>query len=41
MGRPAAEGWEWQAANELAPRVTEVIEILENKGKPEVRRRFP
>lgn len=34
VGRPAAEGWEWQAANELAPRVNEVIEMLENKAQP-------
>jgi hypothetical protein len=33
-GYPTADGWQWTAANELAPRVAEVIEILENKGKP-------
>jgi hypothetical protein len=34
IGRPTATGWEWQAANELAPLIHETIEILENKGKP-------
>jgi hypothetical protein len=34
VGHPTGDGWEWRAANELAPRVSEVIEILENKGKP-------
>jgi hypothetical protein len=34
VGEPAAEGWQWRAANEIAPHVSEVIEILENKGKP-------
>jgi hypothetical protein len=34
VGRPTAGGWEWRAANELAQSVSEVIEILENKGKP-------
>jgi hypothetical protein len=34
IGRPTADGWKWQAANELAQSVSDVIEILENKGKP-------
>ncbi len=34
VGRPTPEGWTWQAANDLAPRVAQAIEILENKAKP-------
>jgi hypothetical protein len=35
VGRPGAEGWHWSSANELAPGISQVIEILQNKGKPE------
>jgi hypothetical protein len=34
VGRPAAGGWHWSTANELAQGVSDVIEILQNKGKP-------
>lgn len=34
VGRPVGGAWEWRSANELAPKVAEVIEILQNKGKP-------
>jgi hypothetical protein len=34
VGRPGSEGWNWSSANELAPGISQVIEILQNKGKP-------
>jgi len=34
VGRPGPEGWAWRSANELAHEISEVIEILQNKGKP-------
>jgi len=34
VGRPTEDGWDWRAAAELAQSVSDVIEILENKGKP-------
>jgi septal ring factor EnvC (AmiA/AmiB activator) len=34
IGRPAADGWQWTAANDLAPRISEVVEVLQNKAKP-------
>ncbi len=34
VGRPTPEGWEWTPANELAGNLREVVEILQNKGKP-------
>ena len=34
VGRPVGDKWEWRSANDLAPNVAEVIEILQNKGKP-------
>jgi hypothetical protein len=34
VGRPAAAGWEWIPANELAPNIQEVVDILQNKGSP-------
>jgi len=34
VGRPSASGWQWQAHNDLAESIAQVIEILENKGKP-------
>ena len=34
IGRPTPDGWTWTPANELAPRVAQAIEILENKAKP-------
>jgi hypothetical protein len=32
VGRPGANGWEWKRANDLAARVTEIIQILQNKA---------
>jgi len=34
VGRPAADGWEWVPANELAANIQEVVDILSNKGSP-------
>ena len=34
VGRPAASGWEWTPANELAANIQQVVEILSNKGSP-------
>ena len=34
IGRPGAAGWEWQPANELAARVTETMQVLQNKATP-------
>ncbi len=34
VGRPASDGWQWTAANDLAPRISEVVEVLQNKAKP-------
>jgi len=34
IGRPGANGWEWQPANELAARVTEAMQVLQNKETP-------
>ncbi len=34
IGRPGSEGWEWSAANQVAPQVGEIVEILQSKAKP-------
>jgi gas vesicle protein len=34
IGRPSDSGWQWKPSDDLALRITEVIEILQNKGKP-------
>jgi hypothetical protein len=34
IGRPSTAGWQWQSANELAPSVLQVVEVLQNKAKP-------
>jgi len=34
VGRPGPDGWAWRSANELAQGISDVIEILQNKGKP-------
>ncbi len=34
VGHPGPSGWEWRPANELAPRITEVIQMLQNKASP-------
>lgn len=33
-GRPTPDGWVWTVANDLAPRILEVVEILEGKAQP-------
>ena len=32
IGRPATNGWEWLPANELAARVTDAMQIMQNKA---------
>lgn len=32
IGRPATNGWEWLPANELAVRVTDAMQIMQNKA---------
>lgn len=32
IGRPGDTGWQWEAANDLAPTITEVIQIMQNKA---------
>lgn len=34
IGRPTDNGWQWEPANELAPTITEIIQIIQNKAKP-------
>jgi hypothetical protein len=34
VGRPAADGWEWTAANHLAPEIFRTVEILKNAQPP-------
>ena len=34
IGRPGAAGWEWKTDDAIAPRVQEVVEILQSKAKP-------
>ena len=34
IGRPGAAGWEWTVAREIAPRIEQVVEVLQNKAKP-------
>jgi hypothetical protein len=34
VGRPSAAGWTWEPRDDLARGVTEVVEILQNKGHP-------
>lgn len=33
-GRPGANGWDWQPANELAARVTDAMQTLQSKSAP-------
>lgn len=35
IGRPGATGWEWTAAREIAPRIEQAVEVLQNKAKPQ------
>jgi FtsZ-binding cell division protein ZapB len=32
IGRPGDQGWQWDAANNLAPTITDVIQIMQNKA---------
>lgn len=34
VGRPGADGWDWQPADELAGNILQVIDVLQAKGKP-------
>ncbi|MGH9749009.1 MAG: DUF3450 family protein [Candidatus Polarisedimenticolia bacterium] len=34
IGRPGSEGWVWEPAPDLAPRIQEVVDILSNKASP-------
>jgi hypothetical protein len=34
FGRPTPEGWRWEPARDMAPAISEVVEILQNKAKP-------
>jgi hypothetical protein len=34
VGRPGSDGWVWEADPDLAPRIAEVVEILQNKRSP-------
>jgi hypothetical protein len=34
VGRPGPDGWEWTAANHLAPEIRQAVEILENSQPP-------
>ena len=34
IGRSGPEGWVWTAADDVAPQVTELVEILENRAVP-------
>ena len=33
-GRPSAGGWEWMPSSEIAPQVTALVEIMQNKASP-------
>ncbi len=35
VGYPGPEGWQWTPDNDLAPKIAQVIQILENKTKPQ------
>lgn len=35
VGFPGPDGWQWTPNNELAPQITQVIQVLENKLKPQ------
>lgn len=34
LGRPASDGWKWEANNAIAPQVAEAIQILKNEKNP-------
>ena len=33
-GRPGVAGWEWKPANEIAARITDALQVLQNKASP-------
>ena len=35
VGFPGSDGWQWTPDNDLAPQITQVIQILENKSTPQ------
>jgi hypothetical protein len=35
VGRPGDSGWSWSAAREIAPQIEQVVEVLQNKAKPQ------
>lgn len=35
VGFPGTDGWQWTPNNELAPQIAQVIQVLENKTKPQ------
>ncbi len=35
VGFPGPDGWQWTPRDELAPQITQVIQVLENKVKPQ------
>ena len=35
IGRPGDSGWVWSAAREIAPQIEQVVEVLQNKAKPQ------
>ncbi len=35
IGRPGESGWVWSAAREIAPQIEQVVEVLQNKAKPQ------
>lgn len=34
IGRPSDKGWEWKNEDRIAPEVSQVVEVLQNKAKP-------
>lgn len=35
IGRPTANGWQWESANKLAPEILQTIEVLQGKAQPQ------
>ena len=35
IGRPGDSGWVWSAARDIAPQIEQVVEVLQNKAKPQ------
>lgn len=32
VGRPGEQGWQWEMANDMAPAITDIIQIMQNKA---------